>query len=493
MRASKTCPKAVEERLLSLISIGNHRKWFRQIWEGITGASTRAHPAPFPLELAERLVRMFSFVGDTVLDPFMGTGTTNLAAALTLPANDSACGVYEWARSAVGRSDDMNTGTQPCMQQTECESPPVLFLIDTLLVGGSEKKTVAVSSELANRGRRVHIAYLNPPAPLADRVDSRVPLVCLERRGKLSFAAIERLAEYVRVHEIQLILCVNLYPMAYALAVQRMRPRNALSVDVLINVTDFVSLKQHFQMLVYRCLLSQARQIVFGCQAQLAKWRRVYRLNGTRCIHIYNGVDVDSYRTGAVSGSRDEWLRQWGLDPSAFIVGNIGRLREEKNHRDLIRALGRLVAQGIHAQCLIVGDGPERYALRAMAEKIGLGERIVFAGNLADVRPAVLAMDVFVLTSKAVETFSNAALEAMAMARPVVLSDVGGAREMVSEGRNGYVYPKGDVDRLGEILKLMHDQPDLRRSLGDAGRAMVEERFSFSHMVDQYERLAFAK
>lgn len=70
-------------RVLSLISGENHGKWFQQIWTGLTGASTRHHPAPYPLELAERLVRMFSFVGDTVLDPFLGTGTTTVAAAKT--------------------------------------------------------------------------------------------------------------------------------------------------------------------------------------------------------------------------------------------------------------------------------------------------------------------------------------------------------------------------------------------------------------------------
>jgi len=68
-------------RALSLISVENHKKWFQQVWTGLTGASTRYHPAPFPFELANRLIRMFSFVGDTVLDPFMGTGTTIVAAA----------------------------------------------------------------------------------------------------------------------------------------------------------------------------------------------------------------------------------------------------------------------------------------------------------------------------------------------------------------------------------------------------------------------------
>jgi DNA modification methylase len=68
-------------RILSVISDANHKEWFQQIWTGVTGASTRHHPAPYPLELATRLIRMFSFVGDTVLDPFLGTGTTMVAAA----------------------------------------------------------------------------------------------------------------------------------------------------------------------------------------------------------------------------------------------------------------------------------------------------------------------------------------------------------------------------------------------------------------------------
>ncbi len=68
-------------RILSIIPAKCHGEWFQQIWFGLTGASTKHHPAPYPLELATRLIRMFSFVGDTVLDPFLGTGTTTLAAA----------------------------------------------------------------------------------------------------------------------------------------------------------------------------------------------------------------------------------------------------------------------------------------------------------------------------------------------------------------------------------------------------------------------------
>ncbi|HVB55217.1 MAG TPA: site-specific DNA-methyltransferase [Candidatus Acidoferrales bacterium] len=76
-------------KILSVIPVDKHKEWFQQIWSGLTGASTKDHPAPYPQELAERLMRMFSFVGDTVLDPFLGTGTTTIAAA-------------KWGRNSIG-------------------------------------------------------------------------------------------------------------------------------------------------------------------------------------------------------------------------------------------------------------------------------------------------------------------------------------------------------------------------------------------------------
>jgi len=71
---------SVATRVLSVLAAEDHHEWFQQIWTGLTGASTRKHPAPYPLELAKRLIQMFSFVGDTVVDPFLGTGTTTLGA-----------------------------------------------------------------------------------------------------------------------------------------------------------------------------------------------------------------------------------------------------------------------------------------------------------------------------------------------------------------------------------------------------------------------------
>jgi modification methylase len=100
---------SVATRVLSVIGEANHKQWFQQIWTGVTGASTRNHPAPYPLELAERLIRMFSFVGDTVLDPFLGTGTTTLAA-MHFGRNSIGYEIIPtYAKAAKRRVDDART------------------------------------------------------------------------------------------------------------------------------------------------------------------------------------------------------------------------------------------------------------------------------------------------------------------------------------------------------------------------------------------------
>lgn len=114
----------VSARVLSLISQENHHRWFRQIWSDVTGASTRTHPAPYPIELAERLIRMFSFVGDTVLDPFLGTGTTSVAAARS---GRNSVGLEvdpHYFRQAVRRLHDATHGLFSSAE-VEVREPPV--------------------------------------------------------------------------------------------------------------------------------------------------------------------------------------------------------------------------------------------------------------------------------------------------------------------------------------------------------------------------------
>jgi DNA modification methylase len=116
----------VETRLLSLIPASSHKRWFNQIWTDVKGESTRKHPAPYPLELAGRLIRMFSFVGDTVLDPFVGTGTTSVAAALS-------------GRSSVGIDIDPSY-LEMAHQRLSEEAPPSATIEPISLLAPSSER-----------------------------------------------------------------------------------------------------------------------------------------------------------------------------------------------------------------------------------------------------------------------------------------------------------------------------------------------------------------
>jgi len=127
-----------------------------------------------------------------------------------------------------------------------------------------------------------------------------------------------------------------------------------------------------------------------------------------------------------------------------------------------------------------------RPAVEARAAALRIAEHVLITGLQQDVRPLVAACDAIALCSTSVETFSLAALEAMALARPVVHADIGGAAEMVRDGHNGFLFPVGDTPALVERLAALND-PVRRSRMGARARAAVEAHFGESAMIDRYE------
>lgn len=365
---------------------------------------------------------------------------------------------------------------------------PTLFILGQLIVGGSERKTVRTVNALRRRGLDVHLGYLNGPDTLRAEVDASVSIVCFDRQGKFSWPAVQRLKHYVEVHGIARIVCINLYPLLYASALRLAMGKDAPSIVVSVNTTFFLSAKEALSMLIYTPLMWRVDRVVFGCDFQLKHWRKKYRLANRKCEYIYNGVDQTLFSPNAIERSVSNLRESFGLSDTDFVIGTVGQLRPEKHQRDLIITVQRLRMLGISAQALLVGSGSEEKALRNLSEELDVSASIKFIGELKDVRPALLACNVFALTSLS-ETFSNAALEAMAMGRAVVLSDAGGAGEMVSEGVNGFLFQPGDIDKLAQILALLAKDSELVKQMGQAARCSVEEKFSFSRMVDDYKAL----
>jgi glycosyltransferase involved in cell wall biosynthesis len=362
----------------------------------------------------------------------------------------------------------------------------ILFIVSSLCVGGAEKHTVALANHLNGADLKSHLCYLKPVEALLPQVAAEIRgrALSLDVRKRVDRSAIKRLRAFIRESGIDVIVATNEYPVLYAqLAVLgNKRPPRVAEV---FHTTDYDRLKSKVQMLLYRPLFRRCDLLVYVSEKQMAHWQ-AKGLHGKRDIVIHNGVDLQRFQ-GPTDGARASALRRTlGFSEETYIVGICAALRSEKAHVDLLEALRRLQDRGVAAKGLLIGDGPERANIERRIAGLHLQGSVVITGFQDDVRPFISICDVVALTSHAVETFSIAALEAMAMGKPLVLTRIGGAEEQVTDGFNGFVFEPGDIDALAGRLAELQDGP-LRRRMGAASRERVEALFSEQRMFAQFK------
>jgi len=195
-----------------------------------------------------------------------------------------------------------------------------------------------------------------------------------------------------------------------------------------------------------------------------------------RCVLIHNAIDTDQYtRREPVQAAK----QRLGFAFDRLLVGAVGRLSDEKNFLGLIRVFAALVRDGIDAELVIVGEGPQRAKLEAARAAEGMQDCIHLPGYRSDVIDYYHAMDVFVLSSIR-EGLPNVLLEAMALEVPVVATAVAGVPSLVQHEHSGLMVEPGDLRALGEALKRMLLDAQLRCRLAAAGRHAVTTDFTFS-------------
>lgn len=365
--------------------------------------------------------------------------------------------------------------------------PAVVMLLNSLSVGGAERQTVALAKLLSERFRVV-LATLKPSGGVSvQSSDAGLAEVrCLQVASRIDLRAARELAALAADHDARVILCANTYPLLYT-QLARAMSRRGLRVVAVFHTTELLRWKDRLAMLVYRPLFWAAHHLVYVCKAQRAYWSR--RALGARQTHvIYNGVSVQHYDPARAGVDVRAQRAAYGFADEDAVVGICAVLRAEKAHGDLLQAVARLRQQGVHWRLLIIGDGPLRAEIEAQAAALGVADRVVITGLQSDVRGAILCCDVMALVSHAVETFSMAALEAMALGKPMIMSDVGGAREQVLQAQTGWVFPAGDIGALAECLRQCRDRLALGR-MGAAARERVTREFSEQAMVEHYARV----
>jgi glycosyltransferase involved in cell wall biosynthesis len=199
---------------------------------------------------------------------------------------------------------------------------------------------------------------------------------------------------------------------------------------------------------------------------------------------IYNGVSPNGKKSrGKCSASG-----HFGLGPHDKVVLSVGRLHRQKGYDCLIRATATVKREVATVKVLIVGEGEGENDLKNLVKSLDLSKEVIFTGLCLDVGKLYNFTSLFVLPSLW-EGMPNAVLEAMAAAKPVVATRVGGVPELVVDGETGILVPPENPEALARAIADLLKNSNQANRMGNAGRIRVQEHFSLTEMVAKTDRL----
>lgn len=371
--------------------------------------------------------------------------------------------------------------------------PAVLQLIDSFNQGGSERQALQLTRLLYNTGRyNVHLACLSPDGSLRSTIEDldlgeipSFPLTSFYDRNAVT--QLRRLVRWLRSAGIDILHTHDFYTNVFGMSggvLARLPVRIA-------SMRETSGMRSGAQAHVQKFLYSLSHHIVANSNAV----REKLVADGTsaeKVTVVYNGLDLRRLDTNV---SRTEAMAMFGLPPSdegrppQRFISIVANMRHEvKDYPMFLRSARRVKDAIPDAAFLLAGEGELSDSLRALARELGIEDSTFFLGRCENVAELLSISEVCVLSSKA-EGFSNSILEYMAAARPVVVTDVGGAREVVAEGETGYLVASGDDATMAARLIALLRDPETARLMGTKGRWVVEEKFSCEAQLARTEEL----
>lgn len=231
-------------------------------------------------------------------------------------------------------------------------------------------------------------------------------------------------------------------------------------------------------------LAGACTQRFFGVSEDIVEEVRARRIvAGGKVRFLPNGIDLCRFSNLVSSNAVKQ---QFGIPDSDRVIGTVGRLTEIKCQDVLVRGFARAARARGDLRLLLVGDGPRRPALESLAERLGVRDRVHFAGYQSQPQQYLQSMDLFALTSRS-EGMPLAVLEAWAAGVPVVATSVGGLPRLVDHGRTGWLIPPFDDEALTSALLGILSDADVHRRLVDAGRDEVQSTYHLHAMAQRYD------
>jgi len=362
----------------------------------------------------------------------------------------------------------------------------VLYVLDLNSAGkfpSLAEQALVLAREFRERGSLFLPVYLPPLEPdfVSRHAEQGVSVEELDLR-RFRWATLSRLLELVRENRIEVVHW-NFY--------------NPLVNGYLWALTLLAARVEHF----YTDHISRpAGNPDQGRAANLKwilKWPLSLRYRKTLCISdyvqgelrkqhwpnlqiVYNFINTDRFHPDPEQ--RREVRRTVGVGEE-FVALTVAYLIKDKGVDVAVKALAELPEDVV---LWIVGDGPERGSLEALAQDLSLGRRVRFLGSHRNIVPFMQGADCFLCPSVWKEGAGNVNFEAMACGLPDVASRIGGIPEFVEDGRNGFLFPPGDHRELAERIRRLHDDPELRNRMGQEARSIVVERYSTQSLLAEH-------
>lgn len=357
----------------------------------------------------------------------------------------------------------------------------VLHVITTINRGGAENHLLELVRGQLLGGLRVAVAYLKGDGYWESSLRrAGAEVICLQLRHYGQLAPVFRLRNFVARFAPE-VVHAHMPPAELYTRLALALPGTAKPTFVISKHNDEPFYRGAGQRAVARWVAGRAARIIAISHAVNSYTRRTLGLPSEKVVTLHYGIDPKPYRT-APNKAIAELRKEWNIPADAWVIGTVARLVPQKALHVMIKGYAKYRERAAcPSRLVMVGRGGLEAELKALAEELGIGQELVWAGFREDIPAVMNAFDCFALTS-IYEGFGLVLLEAMAAGRPVVATSVSAIPEVVADGESGILVPANDPDALAGAFKRL-ENAEVRRELGRAGLNRAEEVFTLDLMV----------
>lgn len=359
----------------------------------------------------------------------------------------------------------------------------IVHILDNLDRGGAQKTLRILIAGLSARGHQQHVICLNEKFNTQVVESIRQAGASVEVIGRPRLYALVGLWHIVRELRRRRPDVVHT-KLPWGDLVGRTMARIAGVGPIVSTVTTRYIDKPRIQLMLDRATIQWAERVVF-VSAEIIPFSIAHEgVRPDQVLCIRNGIEPDDRdRTEAATRLR----REYGAG-ARTIIGMVARLHPQKAHADLLEAFARVASGSRDVRLWLVGDGSEHKRLAGQVRRLGLEDRVLFAGDRDDVLDWVAAMDIFAHPTY-FEGLPSAVLEAMLAAKPVIATPADGINGLITSGAQGWLVPPGDIGALAGAIRYVMDHPEEAARVARAGAQRVREEFSAGRYVQAYEDL----